>query len=179
MVKFSIFPIKNKIFWEHYKNQMGAIWTAEEIDFSNDYNDFILLDEDKKHCLKMILSFFANADGLVNFNIKNNFLNDFENEIMYTYIFQMFMENIHNECYSLMIESLIKDEVEKEKLFNSLTEIDVIKNINDWGLKYSSGDYTMSEKILVFICFEGILFCGSFAFIFWLKNKKTNCFYQD
>jgi len=174
--KFCIFPIEHQTFWDLYKRQQLAIWSVEEIDFSNDYNDFLLLDENKQHCLKMILAFFANSDGLVNYNIKYNFLNDFPNEITYTYIYQMYMENIHNETYSLMIETLIKDENEKQHLFNSLKEIDIIKKLNEWGLRYSTGKYSLTEKVLVFICFEGIIFSGSFAFIFWLKKQQDKLF---
>lgn len=169
MGKFCLFPIVKHNFWYHYKKQMASIWTTEEIDFSEDYKDFITIDEHKQHSIKMILAFFANSDGLVNYNIKNNLLNDFSNEITYTYTFQMFMENIHNETYSLMIDTLLKDGQEKDDIFNSLETIDAIKQINEWGLKYSEGDYPISVKILVFICFEGIMFSGAFAFIYWLK----------
>ena len=99
-----------------YKKQMRAIWTTEEIDFTKDYKDFITLDENKQHTVKMILSFFSNSDGLVNYNIRNNFLNDFCTEISYVYTFQMFMENIHNEVYSLMIDNIIRDKEEKDKV---------------------------------------------------------------
>ena len=169
MGKFCLFPIVKQNFWQHYKKQMASIWTTEEIDFSDDYKDFASMDMYKQYSIKMILGFFANSDGLVNFNIKNNLLNDFSNEITYTYVFQMFMENIHNETYSLMIETLIKDEDEKQDIFNSLETIPIIKLINEWGLKYSEGDYPISIKILVFICFEGIMFSGAFAFVYWLK----------
>jgi len=169
MNKFCLFPIEYHNFWNHYKKQLKAIWTVEEVDFSFDYNDFLNLESEKQHTIKMVLAFFANSDGLVNYNIKNNLLNDFSNEVVYTYTFQMFMENIHNETYSLMIDTLIKDNEEKNKLFNSLTTIDIIKEINVWGLKYSNGEYPISIKILVFICFEGIMFCGAFAYIYWLK----------
>lgn len=169
-MKFSIFPINDYEIWSIYKKQIKAFWTVEEIDFSQDYKDFITLDDDKKHSIKMILSFFANSDGLVNFNIQKNFLKDFEKEITYTYIYQMFIEQIHNECYSLMIENIIKDKEEKYKLFDSINNSDIIREITNWGIKYSYGDYTLSEKILVFICIEGIMFSGAFAFIFWIKK---------
>jgi ribonucleoside-diphosphate reductase beta chain len=169
MNKFCIFPIQRPKYWELYKKQLKAIWTTEEIDFSVDYKDFIELDLDKQHSIKTILAFFANSDGLVNFNIQNNLLNN-DKEISCAYVFQMFMENIHNETYSLMIETLIRDDNEKAILFDSINNIDIIKKISEWGLKYSSGPYTLSEKILVFICFEGIMFSGAFAFIYWLKN---------
>ena len=171
MNSFSLLPNKNKLYWDIYKRQMRAIWTTEEIDFTKDYNDFITLDKDKQHTVKMILSFFSNSDGLVNYNIRNNFLNDFCNEISYVYTFQMFMENIHNETYSLMIECLIKDEIEKNKLFDSINNFDIIKKISKWGLTYSDNIcYTLAEKLLVFICFEGIMFSGAFAVIYWIKT---------
>lgn len=169
-MKFSIFPITKYNFWNMYKKQHKSIWSVEEIDFSQDYKDFMELDENKQYIIKNILAFFSNSDGLVNYNIKNNFLDNFCNEITYTYIFQLFMENIHNETYALMIETLIRDDKEKNELFNSLETNEIIKEISNWGLYYSNGDYSLSEKILVFICFEGIMFSGSFAFIYWLKN---------
>lgn len=174
MTKFSLFPIKKFNFWNLYKKQQKAIWSVEEIDFCKDYSDFITLDKDKQHVIKIILAFFANSDGLVNYNIKNNFLNCFDNEITYTYIYQMYMENIHNETYSLMIETLIKNEDEKDDLFNSLETNEIIKEISNWGLKYSTGEYSLAEKILVFICFEGIMFSGAFALIFWIKKNCSN-----
>ena len=169
-MKLCLYPIENNNIWGHYKKQMSAIWTAEEIDFSNDYKDFETLTDSKKHIIKMILAFFANSDGLVNFNIQNNFLNSDSNEITYTYVFQMFMEQIHNECYSLMIETLVKDEKEKQDIFNSLNTNEVIKKINNWGLKYSYDIINIEWKILVFVCFEGIMFSGAFAIIYWIKT---------
>ena len=179
MNNFSIFPLNNLDIWNIYKKQIKAFWTVEEIDFSQDYHDFEKLDEDKQNALKMILSFFANSDGLVNFNIQKNFLNDFDKEITYTYVYQMFIEQIHNECYSLMIDTLIKDNDEKNKLFDSINNNDIIKEISKWGLRYSNDDvYSLSHKLLVFICIEGIMFSGAFAFIYWIKNvcSKGNLF---
>jgi len=170
MKKFSLFPITKFNFWDLYKKQQKAIWSVEEIDFSGDYKNFLLLDENKQHVIKKILSFFSNSDGLVNYNIKNNFLNNFCDEISYTYIFQMYMENIHNETYGLMIDTLIHDNKEKEELFNSLDTNPTIRDISKWGLNYSEGVYTLSEKILVFLCFESIMFSGAFALIFWIKS---------
>jgi ribonucleoside-diphosphate reductase beta chain len=168
--RFCIFPIVNTDIWQLYKKQVSSIWFPDEIDFSDDYRGYMTLDDNHKHALKMILAFFANSDGLVNFNIQNNLLNEFEEEVKYTYIFQMFMEQIHNETYSLLIETLIRERDEKEQLFNSIDTIPIIKKLSDWGLNYSSGDYTLCEKLLVFICFEGIMFSGAFAVIFWLKK---------
>jgi ribonucleoside-diphosphate reductase beta chain len=175
MTNFSIYPINNNNIFKIYKKQIGCFWTVEEIDFSQDYKDFITLDEDKQHSIKMILAFFSNSDGLVNFNIQNNFLSNPIKEISYTYVFQMFMEQIHNECYSLMIETIVKNKYEKELLFNSIEHIPIIKEISEWGLYYSNNDnITLTEKILVFICFEGIMFSGAFSFIYWLKKYCSN-----
>lgn len=170
MSRFCIFPILNNDIWTQYKRQVHSIWFPDEIDFSGDYNGYITLDDDHKHSLKMILAFFANSDGLVNFNIQNNLLNEFDEETKFTYVFQMFMEQIHNETYSLIIETLIRDPREKEDLFNSISTIPVIQKISNWALEYSKGHYTLCEKLLVFICFEGIMFSGAFAVIFWLKK---------
>ena len=173
-MKFCIFPIENAIFWNHYKKQMSAIWTMEEIDFSGDKKDFEALSAERQHIVKMILAFFANSDGLVNFNIQNNLLGFEENEITYTYVFQMFMEQIHNECYSMLIETLITDDKEKELLFKSITTIPIIKIISDWGINNSNDNVPVEWKVLVFICFEGIMFSGSFAIIYWLKSICGN-----
>jgi ribonucleoside-diphosphate reductase beta chain len=173
MNKFCIYPIKDNEVWEIYKKQVGAFWTTEEIDFSQDYKHFKELDENKQHIIKMILTFFSNTDGLINYNISKNFL-DMDKEIVFTYVAQMFMEQIHNETYSLMIETLITNEEEKDKIFNSLVNYSIIKEINDWGLRYSNSDLCLSYKLLAFLCFEGIMFSGAFSIIFWLKNYCSN-----
>lgn len=176
MNNYCIFPIEDNHIWDMYKKQIKAFWTVEELDFSKDYNDFIELDDNKQHSIKSILSFFANSDGLVNFNIQRNFMNDFNKETTYTYVFQMFIEQIHNECYSLMIETLIRNEDEKRKLFDSINNSQIINEISNWGLRYSNDNqiYTLSHKILVFVCFESIMFSGAFAFIYWLKKMCSN-----
>lgn len=174
MDSYSIFPLKDLDIWAIYKKQIKAFWTVEELDFSGDLKDFLTLDEEKQHAIKMILAFFSNSDGLVNFNIQNNFLTEFDKETTFTYVYQMFMEQIHNECYSVMIDSLIKDKDEKNILFDSIKNFKTIKDISEWGYNYSkSGIYPLSQKILVFICFEGIMFSGAFAFLFWLKSINS------
>jgi ribonucleoside-diphosphate reductase beta chain len=173
MNRFCIFPIVDMDVWHLYKKQVHSLWFPDEIDFSDDYRGYMTLDDDHKHSLKMILAFFANSDGLVNFNIQHNLLNEFDEEVKYTYVFQMFMEQIHNETYSIMIETLIRDIGEKNELFNSIQHIPIIKKISDWGLNYSNGDFSLCEKLLVFICFEGIMFSGAFAVIFWLKKFSS------
>lgn len=173
MDKFCIYPIKDNEVWTIYKNQVSAFWTVEEIDFSQDHKHFIMLDENKQHIIKMILIFFSNTDGLINYNISKNFL-EMDKEIVFSYIAQMFMEQIHNETYSLMIDTLITDEDEKDKIFNSLKNYEIIKEINNWGLKYSNSNMSISYKLLAFLCFEGIMFSGAFSLIFWLKKYCSN-----
>lgn len=173
MDKFCIYPIKDNEAWNIYKKQISAFWTVEEIDFSQDYKHFCQLDENKQHIIKMILIFFSNTDGLINYNISKNFL-DMDKEIVFSYVAQMFMEQIHNETYSLMIDTLITNEEEKDKIFNSLKNYDIIKEINDWGLKYSNSNMCISYKLLAFLCFEGIMFSGAFSLIFWLKKYCSN-----
>jgi ribonucleoside-diphosphate reductase beta chain len=171
--RFCIFPILDMDIWKLYKKQVQSLWFPDEIDFSDDYKGYMTLDDDHKHSLKMILAFFANSDGLVNFNIQHNLLTEFSEEIKYAYVFQMFMEQIHNETYSLMIETLIRDDDEKNILFNSIEHVPIINKISEWGINYSIGNFSLSEKLLVFICFEGIMFSGAFAVIFWLKKFST------
>lgn len=173
MDKFCIFPIKDNEVWSLYKKQIGMFWTMEEIDFSKDYNHFIDLPESIQHIIKYILIFFSNTDGLVNYNISKNFL-DMDKEVSFCYVFQMLIEQIHNETYSMMIETLIKDNKEKERIFNSMNNFDIIKEMNEWGLRYSMGDYSLSHKVLAFLCFEGIIFSGAFSLIFWIKKFCSN-----
>ncbi len=171
--KFCIFPINDNEVWSLYKKQIGMFWTPEEIDFSKDYKHFENLDNNIQHIIKMILIFFSNTDGLINYNISKNFL-EMDKEIVFNYVYQMFMEQVHNETYSLMIDTLIKDENEKDKIYNSLINYDIIKEINEWGLMYSNCDFPIEYKVLAFLCFEGIMFSGAFSLIFWIKFYCSN-----
>ena len=169
--RFTLFPIQYHGLWSEYKKQEKSIWTAEEIDFSQDYKDWMTLNEDTKYVIKMILAFFASMDGIVNFNIDENLLKKITiNEAITAYRFQAMMEGIHNECYSLMIDNLIKDPVEKSHLFNSIKTIPSIKKIADWAFKWIESDVSIGHKLVAFACIEGILFSGAFAIIYWLKN---------
>lgn len=171
--RFTLFPIEYHGLWEQYKKQEMAFWKAEEIDFSQDFKDFESLDQDKKYVIKMILAFFASMDGIVNFNIDENLLSKITiNEAITTYRFQGMMEQIHNECYSLMIDNLIKDPKEKAHLFNSIKTIPSIKKIADWAINWIHLDTTIAHKLVAFACIEAILFSGAFAIIFWLKSYE-------
>lgn len=171
--RFTLFPIKYPEIWSEYKKQEKSFWTTEEIDFSQDYKYFEKLDSNKKHTIKMILAFFASMDGIVNFNIDENLLNKITiNEAITAYRFQVTMESIHNECYSLMIDNLIKDQEEKIYLFNSIKTIPSIKKIADWAIKWIKSDTTIAHKLIAFACIEGILFSGAFAIIYWFKKYE-------
>lgn len=171
--RFTLFPIKYHSLWAEYKKQEQSIWTAEEIDFSQDYNDFQTINSDSKYVIKMILAFFASMDGIVNLNLDTNLINKITiPEAITAYRFQAMMEGIHNECYSLMIDNLIKDYKEKNYLFDSIKTIPSIKKIADWAFKWIDSDTSIAHKLIAFACIEGILFSGAFAIIYWLKNYE-------
>lgn len=171
--RFTLFPIQYETLWNEYKKQEKSLWTAEEIDFSQDYKHFEALDENTKNVIKMILAFFASMDGIVNFNIDENLLKKVTAiEAITAYRFQAMMEGIHNECYSLMIDNLIKDKQEQTHLFNSIQTIPSIKKIADWAFKWIETSNSIPHIIVAFACIEGILFSGAFAIIFWLKKYE-------
>lgn len=173
--RFCLYPIKYNSLWSLYKKQQSSFWKAEEIDFSHDYDDWIKLSEDEQYVIKMILAFFANTDGIVNLNISSNLLNEITvNEAKVTYTYQMMIENIHNECYTLMLDNLIRDTIEKKHLFDAINTIPSIKKISDWALKWADNECetNIGNRIVAFACIEGILFSGAFATIFWLKKYK-------
>jgi ribonucleotide reductase beta subunit family protein with ferritin-like domain len=149
------------------------IWTREEIDFSHDLQDYLELDKDTQHIIKMNLAFFASMDSIVNINIEKNLIDNIVPiEAQSCYRFQVFMETIHAETYAIMIESLITDEVEKQYLLNSIHTIPSIKSIHDVAFKWIDSDTPISYKLIAFACMEGILFSGAFAVIYWIKNYK-------
>jgi ribonucleotide reductase beta subunit family protein with ferritin-like domain len=173
--KYNVTKIEYPILWGMYKEQQNFDWKAEEIDFSKDYDDFIKLEPEVQNIIKMILAFFANADGIVNFNIGARIMNEITIiEAKMAYQFQIAIENVHNETYSLMLNTLIKDEDEREYLSNSITTIPAIKLMTDWALKWINDEKTtLGERLVAFACVEGIFFSGAFAIIFWLKNYKS------
>lgn len=173
--RFTLFPITYDHLWDLYKKQVASFWKAEEIDFSKDRDDFETLSKDEQHYIKRILGFFASSDGIVNFNLGTRFLNELvpmEATVCYTY--QMMMENIHSESYSIMLDNLLRDPNEKEFLFNSIKTVDSIKAISDWAFKWIDSDLPFSNRVIAFCVVEGILFSGAFASIFWIKRFKSN-----
>ena len=170
--RFVIFPIKHQDIWEWYKKQEACIWTAEEIDLHTDLNDWNnKLSEDEKFFIKHILAFFAASDGIVNENLAENFVSEVQYpEAKFFYGFQLMMENIHSETYSLLIDTYVKDEAEKHQLFHAIETFPAIKEKADWALKWIESP-SFAERLIAFAAVEGIFFSGSFCSIYWLKKR--------
>src|SRR6187431_3823453 len=170
--RFVIFPIKHHDIWEQYKMMEASFWTAEEIDLSQDLNDWNnKLNDDERYFIKHILAFFAASDGIVNENLAENFVNEVQYaEAKFFYGFQIMMENIHSETYSLLIDTYVKDEAEKTQLFTAIDVFPAIKKKAEWALKWIESD-SFAERLIAFAAVEGIFFSGSFCSIFWLKKR--------
>lgn len=170
--RFVIFPIKHHDIWEWYKKMEASFWTAEEIDLSQDLNDWNnKLSDDERYFVKHILAFFAASDGIVNENLAENFVNEVQYaEAKFFYGFQIMMENIHSETYSLLIDTYVKDEAEKDELFNALDVFPAIKKKADWALRWIESD-SFAERLIAFAAVEGIFFSGAFCSIYWLKKR--------
>jgi ribonucleotide reductase beta subunit family protein with ferritin-like domain len=165
--------ITYKDIWALYHTQVASFWQAAEVDFSQDYQTFQKLSENEKHFIKRVLAFFANADGIVNFNISTRFMSEITNiEAITCYQFQMAIENQHAESYALMLESIVTDTTEKMHLFNAITTIPSIAGIADWANKYVNSDAPFPVRLIAFAVIEGIIFSGAFACIFWLKRFR-------
>ena len=167
-----IFPIKHHDIWEFYKSMEASFWTAEEIDLSQDLNDWNnKLSDEERYFVKHILAFFAASDGIVNENLAENFVNEVQYaEAKFFYGFQIMMENIHSETYSLLIDTYVKDEAEKDELFNALDVFPAIKKKADWAIQWIDSD-SFAERLIAFAAVEGIFFSGAFCAIYWLKKR--------
>ncbi|MBL57056.1 MAG: ribonucleoside-diphosphate reductase [Flavobacteriales bacterium] len=170
--RFVLFPIQHDDIWDMYKKQEASIWTAEEIDLSGDIVDWeSKLNDNERHFIKHVLAFFAASDGIVNENLAENFLSEVQyTEAKFFYGFQVMMENIHSETYSLLIDTLIKDKSERDYLFNAIETIDCVKKKADWALRWIDNG-SFAERLIAFAAVEGIFFSGSFCSIFWLKKR--------
>ncbi len=171
--RFVLFPIEHSDIWEMYKQQMACFWTAEEIDLAEDLKDWKNLNSDEQHFLKHILAFFAASDGIVNENLGINFSNEVcWAEARCFYGFQIMMENIHAETYSLLIDTYIKDDAEKDHLFKALETVPSVKRKGEWAMRWLSRKQgSFAERLVAFAAVEGIFFSGSFCAIFWLKKR--------
>jgi len=165
--RFVIFPIQHNDLWDWYKKQEASFWTAEEIDLDQDVIDWNnKLNDDERYFIKHILAFFAASDGIVNENLAENFVSEVQyTEAKFFYGFQLMMENIHSEVYSLLIDTYIKNEKEKDELFRAIEIFPAIKEKAEWALKWIESD-SFAERLIAFSAVEGIFFSGSFCSIF-------------
>ena len=169
--RFVLFPIQHNDIWEFYKKAEASFWTAEEIDLSQDLKDWEGLNDGERHFISHVLAFFAASDGIVNENLAENFVAEVQyTEAKFFYGFQIAIENIHSETYSLLIDTYIKDTKEKDRLLNAIDTMDFVKKKADWALRWiDNGNF--AERIIAFAAVEGIFFSASFCSIFWLKKR--------
>jgi len=173
--RFTLYPIQYPRIFDLYKKQLACFWKSEEIDFSNDYDDFCKLNGDEQHFIEMTLAFFAASDGIVNFNLSSRFLSDvkiMEGQVAYT--FQMMMENVHAETYSLMLDNIVRDPERKAYLFNAVENVESVKMMADWAFKWIESSESFHHRVIAFAVIEGIFFSGAFASIYWLKKYKAS-----
>lgn len=169
--RFVLFPIKHSDIWGMYKQAEASFWTAEEIDLAQDLVHWAALNPGEKHFISHVLAFFAASDGIVNENLAINFTNEVQiPEARCFYGFQIMMENIHSETYSLLIDTYINDPREKDKLFNAIDTVPCVGKKADWALRWIQSD-SFAERLVAFAAVEGIFFSGSFCSIFWMKKR--------
>lgn len=169
--RFVIFPIEHNDIWEFYKQHQAAFWTAEEVDLTNDIRDWNNLTENEQYFVKNILSFFAASDGIVNENLAENFLKEVQYpEAKFFYGFQLMMENIHSLMYSLLIDTYISNEKEKQLCFTALDNLPAVQKKAKWALDWIE-NASFQDRLVAFAAVEGIFFSGSFCSIFWLKSR--------
>ncbi len=170
--RFVLFPIKHDAVWKMYKQAEASFWTTEEIDLSQDQTDWERLNADERHFVTHVLAFFAASDGIVNENLAVNFLKDVQiPEARCFYGFQVAIENIHSETYSLLIDTYIKDPAEKDRLFHAIDTVPCVKKKAEWALRWTGAQANFAQRLVAFAAVEGIFFSGSFCSIFWLKKR--------
>merc|ERR1719479_867400 len=170
--RYVMFPIQDDDIWQMYKKHMASFWTAEEIDLSQDTKDWTKLTPDEQHFLQHVLAFFAASDGIVLENILENFGLDVQlPEARCFYAFQAAMENIHSETYSLLIDTLVKDEIKKIELFQAMHTMPCVQKKAEWALKWIAQDAPFAQRLVAFAAVEGIFFSGSFCALYWLKKR--------
>jgi len=170
--RYVMFPIQHYDLWDMYKKHVASFWTAEEIDLSTDIKDWKKLNRNEKHFLKHVLAFFAASDGIVLENLLENFGLDVQYpEARCFYAFQAAMENIHSETYSLLIDTFVKDDVEKDSLFKAMHTMPCVQKKANWAISWMHGESSFAQRLVAFAAVEGIFFSGSFCAIFWLKKR--------
>ena len=169
--RFVLFPIQHDDIWQFYKKAEASFWTAEEIDLGQDLTDWEKLNDGERHFISHVLAFFAASDGIVNENLAEHFVAEVQyTEAKFFYGFQIAIENIHSETYSLLIDTYVNDGKEKDRLFNAIDTMDCVKKKADWALRWiDEGNFP--ERLIAFAAVEGIFFSGSFCSIFWLKKR--------
>ncbi|KXG26638.1 hypothetical protein SORBI_3006G134900 [Sorghum bicolor] len=171
--RFSMFPIRFPQIWEFYKKAVASFWTAEEVDLSADARHWdAALSPDERHFISHVLAFFAASDGIVLENLASRFMSDVQvAEARAFYGFQIAIENIHSEMYSLLLETYIRDGAEKDRLFRAIETVPAVRRKADWAMRWIDGGERFAERLVAFACVEGIFFSGSFCAIFWLKKR--------
>src|SRR5262245_28176689 len=169
--RFVLFPIRQHEIWQFYKKAEASFWTAEEIDLSQDLRDWVGMQDGERHFITHVLAFFAASDGIVNENLAEHFISEVQyTEVKFFYGFQITIENIHSETYSLLIDTYVKDPKEKDRLFHAIETMECVKKKADWALRWiNQGSF--QERLIAFAAVEGIFFSGSFCSIFWLKKR--------
>jgi ribonucleotide reductase beta subunit family protein with ferritin-like domain len=182
--RFVLFPIVHQDLWQMYKKAELSFWIAEEIDLAGDMVHWNRLTDNERHFIKHVLAFFAASDGLINENLAMNFANEVQlAEARNFYFMQQAIEGIHSEVYSLLIDTYVKDPVEKDHLLNAVETVPVVKKKAEWALKYCNREHaSFAERLLAFALIEGVFFSGSFCSVFWLKKRGLmvclSCYYQ-
>ena len=170
--RFVIFPIEYNQIWKSYKDAVSTFWTPEEVDLSKDKTDWNNLNDDERYFIKNVLAFFAGSDGIVMENLAQRFMNDIDiPEVRAFYSYQLFIENIHSEMYSLLIDTYITNKEEKSTLFNAINTIPCVAKKAKWALKWIDNTDSFETRLIAFAAVEGIFFSGSFCSIYWLKNR--------
>lgn len=170
--KYTLFPIQHKDVWEMYKHAVSSFWTVEEVDLSRDLQDWNSLNDDEKHFISHILAFFSASDGIVNENLLENFTREVQmKEARCFYGFQVMIENVHSEMYSLLIETYIQEDEKRDFLFRAIENIPAVKKKAEWCFKWIEKDTDYATRLVAFACVEGLFFSASFASIFWLKKR--------
>jgi len=172
--RLNLFPIRYPMIWGAYKNALASFWVAGEVDLSKDMEDWVKLTDEERHFVSMVLAFFANADGIVNDNLAERFGREVTiREAKCFYDLQKTVENIHNEMYSLLIETYISDTVQRDRMFHAVDNFECVRKKAMWAQKWiDSTDASFAERLVAFAIVEGVFFSGSFCAIFWLKQRK-------
>jgi ribonucleoside-diphosphate reductase beta chain len=171
--RFVLFPIKHDDIWKFYKDAESSFWTAEEVDLQQDLQDWKNLSDKERHFIKHVLAFFAASDGIVGENLAQRFYSEVQYpEARCFYGFQIMMENIHSETYSLLIDTYLNNEAEKKNILNAINTIPIVAKKSNWAMEWMANDKSFAERLVAFAAVEGIFFSSSFCSIYWLKHRK-------